>query len=913
MRDGTYLRHLDDPSWQLENLILQPIKDLRVVGPLVIVIDALDESGDEHARRGMLALLTAKISEFPSYFRILMTSRPEPDIVTIFQSFGGSTHLIYMDDSTLAAETTQDILGYIRFQRDGSNAQFRKFLNEDRCRKLRDRSEGLFQWASVACSYLTGSVGGLTIADLFDNIVKQSTDAASLDTLYTQVLRQHFNMSSARVNKRFKSVMGYVLAAFEPLSISSLAEMQTPGDDDTTDPHETVNAVVGHMGALLSGIHDHSSPIRPLHTSFRDFLVDIQRSSYFYVNPETYHSNLASACLRILNTHLKFNMAGLETSYSLNENIPNLEARTRRCLPSHVAYACRFWATHLQHSTFDEGICDQVRCFLFEKLLFWLEALSLLREVSTAASGLTYAIQWTEGHNSVEDLQEMARDAVNFVRQFGTCIAQSTPHLYLSALPFSPETSHIIKHYGSRFRRIPRVGKGRAAVWPACEMVLTPHCSSINAVTFSPDGHRIAFGCDDGTVGLVSAETGEAIGGYLQGHKARVLSVAFSPNGRHIISGSDDTTVRIWCAETHEVIGILKGHTRSIMSVAFSPDGRHIVSGSRDMTIRLWTTHMGEAIGVPLKDHKAEVLSVAFSPDGRRIISGSTDATVRLWDVVTGETVMIISCKSSDFYGALSVAFSLDRSRCVVSDAGLYEHDVGMWSLETGKAIGSPLMLDDRHPVSVAFSPDGLLVVVGSENCNVRLWDPKMRESWMMHPRWKGHMGAVTSVAFSPDGRRIVSGSRDQTIRLWKTNFGKIMPMQDHWHRPGQRDFRLIVSIAFSPDGRYIASGSVRGGNNTMDLWSTQTGDAIGAPQKVFRGVRSLAFSPDGSHIVFVSDYHYDCTVRLWCIDTGNLVICSPPVENCRFFKSVAFSQDGGHVILTFHQNICMWNTETME
>ena len=77
---------------------------------------------------------------------------------------------------------------------------------------------------------------------------------------------------------------------------------------------------------------------------------------------------------------------------------------------------------------------------------------------------------------------------------------------------------------------------------------MTGHENGVHSVTFSPDGHRISTGGNDGTVRLWDAESGQPLGKPMTGHEGPVYSVAFSPDGRRIVSGSDDNTVRLWRA-----------------------------------------------------------------------------------------------------------------------------------------------------------------------------------------------------------------------------------------------------------------------------------------------------------------------------------------------------------------------------
>ena len=66
---------------------------------------------------------------------------------------------------------------------------------------------------------------------------------------------------------------------------------------------------------------------------------------------------------------------------------------------------------------------------------------------------------------------------------------------------------------------------------------------------------------------------------------------------------------------------------------------------------------------------------------------------------------------------------------------------------------------------SVVFSPDGLTLASGSDDCTVKLWDVATGE---LEATLEGHRDNVNSVAFSPDGLTLVSGSNDCTIKLWR-------------------------------------------------------------------------------------------------------------------------------------------------
>ncbi|CAE6534502.1 unnamed protein product [Rhizoctonia solani] len=182
----------------------------------------------------------------------------------------------------------------------------------------------------------------------------------------------------------------------------------------------------------------------------------------------------------------------------------------------------------------------------------------------------------------------------------------------------------------------------------------------------------------------------------------------------------------------------------------------------------------------------------------------------------------------------------------------------------------------------VAFSPNGNLVVSGSDDRTIRIWDAH-RPSQIR--KLKGHSDHVTSVSCSSLGNIIASGSRDHTIRLWDMNTGK--QIGDPLTSP---DNNHIYSVAFSPGANLIASGSSGG---AVRLWDVQR-----TPASVpFLGhsniVSSVMFSPDSTRIVSGS---YDNTIRIWDIERGRTVV-GPLEGHERGVRSIAFSPDGSVIV----------------
>ena len=187
---------------------------------------------------------------------------------------------------------------------------------------------------------------------------------------------------------------------------------------------------------------------------------------------------------------------------------------------------------------------------------------------------------------------------------------------------------------------------------------------------------------------------------------------------------------------------------------------------------------------------------------------------------------------------------------------------------------------------SVAFSPDGAVLVYGSKaeahsrDATVVLWDLQTRESTpVLDTEWVTYVafsrsgtlaagfldgvklvdvgtrreiaslrGGYGNVAFSRDGTLLATLGGGLAIKLWEVRTRNLLATLE-----GHTD--QINAVAFSPDGALLASGSGNGelGDDAVRLWDVASQKEIATMAVPGFGVWSLAFSPDGTILAWGS------------------------------------------------------------
>ena len=378
-------------QWQM--LILEPLSRLEgsFTGNVVVVIDALDESGTDCTRAAILHVLDTCSAELPANIRILLTSRP---LLDIKEALIANQHNIIARSLDGNNESTiRDIHLYVSTRL----RSFRDTFSDEDFQRLAAKSDGVFEWARLACDFVS-SRSGVVPKEAFDEIMSHTPGSGRtlLDEMYTTFLKDLVRGPDSDARRAvFCSVMRQILWLKEPLPISALNLLRD--EFPQRDDHYSVSFVLDFMAPLLVGVTNKFTPVRPLHASFYDFLLDKKRSREFFIERRNIHHDLAVAALSVMQAGLQFNICGLETSYLPNSEVVGLEKKVKANIPPHLLYSCRFWATHLQDAEFDEDLLQQVRKFVTEvQILFWLEVLGVSKIIGEAYWALISAERWLQ-------------------------------------------------------------------------------------------------------------------------------------------------------------------------------------------------------------------------------------------------------------------------------------------------------------------------------------------------------------------------------------------------------------------------------------------------------------------------------------------------------------------------------------
>ncbi|KZP17443.1 hypothetical protein FIBSPDRAFT_957250 [Athelia psychrophila] len=458
-------------------------------GPVLVVIDALDEAGSVKEREKLLKVLSEGASKLPWFLRLLIVSRYERDICTAFQN-----SIVHQEELRVDSETAQgDITVFIRSQLYNTRESHIRYLgpamenwpDEDSINGLVHLASGHFIWADTACRLIHDNDDPQqTINEL---ITHQSTGQSgepfeSLYGLYKTALLSAGGWQNASTTANFRDILGVVICTQIPLSCTAIDSLLLPRTGPLQRRPPSLQTV-SRFGSVLNW--SDTGPTRLLHTSFYDYLTVHAGAEPWAVNVMECNIQLAKACITLLGKELRENMCNL----TLSQPVQN------ESLLEPVAYASKFWIEHVCLITdTSEDLADVVYRFMHEHLLHWIEALAIMKAYNVVMRLLPRLLEWTQTYFPGSKVYHLVHDAYRFTQYFANTIIEHPLLIYASALPFTPHDTIVYKTFHNT--KLPHVTSGIDPTWPPLLQVLLGHVNSVRSVAFSPDGTKIVSGSD---------------------------------------------------------------------------------------------------------------------------------------------------------------------------------------------------------------------------------------------------------------------------------------------------------------------------------------------------------------------------------------------------------------------------------
>lgn len=380
--------------------------------------------------------------------------------------------------------------------------------------------------------------------------------------------------------------------------------------------------------------------------------------------------------------------------------------------------------------------------------------------------------------------------------------------------------------------------------------------------------------------------------------------------------------VEIWDLTAGNMEGSYPVAKGSISSLDLGPDGATLLVGEGGGMVHVWdiATH---AVTRTLDTGQAALTAARYSPDGTRVlVTRSSKPRIREFELVGGTQTIEIDGKMHSFHEAI---YSADGRGCFVNGSAGSNEVLAHYDLQSGDLLNAWVKDYYAHRRSLALSPDGQRVLIGSRHSATE-W---LVDGYQALGKFSGHHGhAVTAVAYGGHPDELLTGSRDGSVRRWNRqqtdkpllrwcphnaycthirvspdgqwvlsygsgvvaetsiDTGKSRLSWDRHDGPVECVARVPAGIL--ADNQTVISGST---DETLRGWNTLDGTCAVTIEGAKLGAYSLAVTADGSRVAAGCK---DGVIREYALPAGTLI---RELKGHRgYIRCLAYAPDGGHL-----------------
>jgi WD40 repeat protein len=221
-----------------------------------------------------------------------------------------------------------------------------------------------------------------------------------------------------------------------------------------------------------------------------------------------------------------------------------------------------------------------------------------------------------------------------------------------------------------------------------------------------------------------------------------------------------------------------------------------------------------------------------------------------------GQNAVIKVSSKPPFISHISTINAIDFSRdgkLLIS--GSSDNNIKLWDVETSTLIKT----FSEHVTAtrdVKFTPDGMSAI-SAENSYIVYW-----RNAVVGPigrlAFYGHTGTVYSVDMSADMNTIISGSQDRTIKVWNAGNGDLIKSINAHNG-------IIYQVEFNSANNQFASCSI---DSTIKIWDSNTYELITTLKSTRGELRSISYHSSGNYIASSGS---SSLIDIWDISNGEV------------------------------------------
>lgn len=238
-----------------------------------------------------------------------------------------------------------------------------------------------------------------------------------------------------------------------------------------------------------------------------------------------------------------------------------------------------------------------------------------------------------------------------------------------------------------------------------------------------------------------------------------IKPLAANREGTYIAGGGLSGDIYFWEVASGRLLKKWHAHYRAVTCLVFSDDESLLISGAEDGCVRVWSLFMifddlrreeaGHLYEHSFSEHTLRVTDIVTGYGGGNaiIVSASEDRTCKVWSLSTGRLLRNV------VFPSIIDAIALDPGEHVFyagsRDGKIYIaalNAVGSSSNSYGMHIIGSLSDHSKAVTCLAFATDGILLVSGSEDGMVRVWDTKTRNIFRIFKHAKGPVSNILVV-----------------------------------------------------------------------------------------------------------------------------------------------------------------------